>query len=411
MSTRIEPNALDPDLIADPYAGYGALREEAPVLRGAAVDGSPAWYVTRQEDVRTVLSDPRFVNDPASVAEAEVDDVRRRMMTAFGLTEDLTRYITDSILDRDGPGHARLRKLVSRAFTVRRVEALRPRVAEIAADLLDRMPERADLMTAYAYPLPVTVICELVGVPEADRHRWREWAHALFSMQPEKFPTAIREMVDHVRELAAVRRAEPADDLLSGLLEAQEADGDRLTEDELITMVLTLVLAGHETTANLIGNGVQALLSHPEQLDLLRRDPGRWPTAVHELMRWGGPILMTRLRFAAADVELGGTRIAAGDAVQAVLVSANRDPRVYDDPDRLDVTRRPAGRGEGHVGFGHGPHYCLGAALARLEAEVALPALFDRFPDLAPETAEPAWDRVPSMRRLATLPLLTGGRV
>jgi cytochrome P450 len=173
-------------------------------------------------------------------------------------------------------------------------------------------------------------------------------------------------------------------------------------------MVIVLVLAGHETTANLIGNGTRALLTHPDQLQLLRDDPDLWPVAVHELMRWTGPILGTRIRFAKEDVELGGQLIGAGQSVEALLVSANRDPRVYADPDRLDVTRRPVGgHGEGHVGFGFGAHYCLGAALARQEGEIALRALFERFPDLALDSAEPDWEAVPNMRRLATLPLRT----
>jgi cytochrome P450 len=404
MTTTSGPSILDPALIADPYGGYGALRERAPVLRGQAPDGSPAWYVTRQDEVRAVLSDPRFVNDPDSVP-GEATDVRRRLMASFGLTDELVAYLTNSILDRDGADHTRLRKLVSRAFTVRRVGELRPRVEAIAADLLDRLPERADLMSAYAYPLPITVICELVGVPEGERHLWRDWSNALFSMQPERFPAAVRDMVAHCGELIAARRAAPADDLLTGLIQAREDDGDRLSETEMVTMVLTLVLAGHETTAHLIGNGARALLTHPDQLALLRERPELWPGAVHELMRWTGPVLVTRIRYAREDVEIGGTRIPAGDAVVALLVSANRDPRAYDDPDRFDVTRRPAGRGEGHVGFGHGAHYCLGAALARQEAEVALPALFDRFPDLALDSAEPEWEPVPTMRRLARLPV------
>jgi cytochrome P450 len=415
MTTSTGPAMMDPALIADPYGGYGALREQAAVLRGLGPDGStPLWYVTRQEEVRAVLGDPRFVNDPASVRPgARVDDSRRRMMAQFGLTEELAGYLTGTILDHDGADHTRLRKLVSRAFTVRRVGELRPRVEAIAADLLDRLPARFDLMATYAYPLPITVICELVGVPEEDRPSWREWSAQLFSFRPENFPAAIEHMADNVKELVAARRRDPADDLITGLLQAQEADGDRLTDTELITMVFVLVLAGHETTANLIGNATHALLTHPDQLRLLRDDPALWPTAVHELMRFTGPVLGTRIRFAKEDVELGGVRIEAGQAVEALIVSANRDPRAYPDPDRLDVTRRPAGgHGEGHVGFGFGAHYCLGAALARQEGEIALRALFERFPELALDTAagagEPDWEKVPNMRRLATLPLRTG---
>ncbi|MGH4008417.1 MAG: cytochrome P450 family protein [Pseudonocardiaceae bacterium] len=398
-----KPNLMDPDLITDPYGGYGRLREKAPVLRGRMGDGSPAWYVTRQQDVRTVLGDRRFVNNAASVPGLEVDSARELEM--IGVPPDLTGYFTGSILDADGADHTRLRKLVSRAFTVRRVAVLRPRVEVIANALLDGLATHVDLIDTFAYPLPITVICELVGVPEADRPAWREWSNALASMNPQTIPGAVRDMVDHVHGLVRRRRAEPADDLLSEFVRAQDEAGDRLTDTELVTMVFTLVHAGHQTTVHLIGNGVVALLMHPDQLDLLRANPAWWPGAVHELMRWCGPVHLPKLRYAAADVEVGGVLIRAGDAVQVVLVSANFDPREYSDPDRLDVTRRPSGRGEGHVGFGHGVHYCLGAVLARQEAEVALRALFDRFPDLALAIDEPTWVRMPGLRLMAELPV------
>jgi cytochrome P450 len=405
MTASVEPNIMDPELIADPFGGYGRLREEAPVVRGRTADGSPAWYVTRQEDVRTVLGDPRFVNNAASVPGVGTDSVRDKMVEMVGIPPEYARFLTDTILDADGEDHTRLRKLVSRAFTVRRVSDLRPRVEEITAKLLDGLAEPVDLMAEFAYPLPITVICELVGVPEADRQAWREWGVAFTSMKPELVAAATRDMVAHVQDLIARRRAEPADDLLTALVHVRDEQGDRLSEDELVTMVLTLVMAGHETTAHLIGNAVVALLEHPDQLALLRADPSLWPGAVHELMRWCSPVQITRVRYAAEDVELGGVQIRAGEPVQAVLVSANHDPREYADPDRLDVTRRPAGRGEGHVGFGHGFHYCLGAALARQEGEVALRALFERFPNPALESAEHEWVQVPGMRRLARLPL------
>jgi cytochrome P450 len=408
----VEPDLMDPALIADPYGGYGRLREQGPVLRGRTMDGGQAWYVTRQQDVRFVLGDPRFVNNPAAVPGVQVDNVRDKTLEKLGIPRELAHYLTESILDADGADHTRLRKLVSRAFTVRRVSELRPRVEAITAALLDGLPSTVDLIEHFAYPLPITVICELVGVPEVDRPAWREWGIALLSMNPEVIPGAVRDMVDHVRDLIRRRRrrrrAEPADDLLTALVHAQDEDGDRLSDDELVTMVLTLVMAGHETTAHLIGNGTVALLTHPDQLDLLRRDPSLWPGAVHELMRFCGPVQITRLRYAAEDLDLGGVRVRAGDAVQAVLVSANFDPREYTDPERLDVTRRPAGRGEGHVGFGHGIHYCLGAALARQEGEVALGGLFERFPDLALVNAQQEWVQIPGSRRLARLPVRLG---
>ena len=407
----VVPDVMDPGLLADPVGGYGRLREQGPVLRGRAPDGSAAWFVTRQADVRTVLSDPRFVNSARSVPGMTVDSLRDKMTEMIGIPADIAHYFTDSILDYDGEDHTRLRKLVSRAFTVRRVNALRPRVEEITAGLLERMaglPEPVDLTAEYAYPLPITVICELVGVPEEDRPAWQRWSSALMRMQPGAVAPAAVEMIEHVHGLIARRRAEPADDLLTALVHVQEEDGDRLSADELVTMVLTLVVAGHETTAHLIGNATLALLTHPDQLALLRADPALWPGAIHELMRWCGPVQIARARYAAQDVELAGVLVRRGDVVQPVIVSANHDPREYPDVERLDVTRRPAGHGEGHVGFGHGFHYCLGAALARQEGEVALRALVERFPRLALAGDEPEWVPVPGMRRLARLPVLLG---
>ena len=408
MTASVEPNIMDPALIADPFGGYGRLREEAPVLRGRTPDGSHAWYVMRQEHVRTVLGDPRFVNNATSVPGVEVDSVRDKMIEMVGIPPEYARFITNTILDSDGERHTRLRKLVSRAFTVRRVNDLRPWVEESTARLLDKFVEPVDFMADFAYPLPITVICELVGVPEADRPSWREWGAALITMRPDVVSVAMRDMVTHVQDLIARRRAEPADDLLTALVHVRDEEGDRLSEDELVTMVLTLVMAGHETTAHLLGNGLVALLEHPDQLALLRSDPSLWPGAVHELMRWCSPVQVTRIRYAAQDVEMGGVVIRAGEPVQAVLLSANHDPREYTDPERLDVTRRPAGRGEGHVGFGHGFHYCLGAALARQEAEVALRAIVERFPNLALTSSEHEWVQAPGMRRLARLPLHLG---
>jgi cytochrome P450 len=233
----------------------------------------------------------------------------------------------------------------------------------------------------------------------------------MVSMDRERFGSAVRELVDHIHALVARRRYTPADDLLTGLIRAHDDDGDHFSDAEMVAMVLALVFAGHETTAHLISNATVALLTHPDQVALLRADPDLWPHAVNELMRWCGPALLSRMRYATVDLELGGTPLRRGDAVEAVLVSANFDPRVYDDPDRLDVTRLVDVHGDGHVGFGHGPHYCLGAALARQEGEVALRGLFDRFPRLALAVApaELAWVPMPGARRLTALPVDTGG--
>jgi cytochrome P450 len=333
-------------------------------------------------------------------------------MATVGVPPEYARYLVGTILDIDPPDHTRLRRLVSRAFTVRPVAALRPRVETITAELLDDLAAAADpvdLIEAFAYPLPITVICELVGIDEADRPAWRAWGRAFVAMEPDRVSSAVRGMVDHIHALVGRRRTTPADDLLTALIRAHDEDGDHFSDVELVAMVLTLVFAGHETTAHLIGNATAALLTHPDQLALLRADTQLWPAAVRELMRWCGPVHILRLRYAADDVELDGTLIRRGDAVQAVVVSANFDPRAYAEPARLDVTRLVDAHGDGHLGFGQGVHYCLGAALARQEGEVALHGLFARFPRLAlaVDPSELAWLPRPGLRRLAALPVLT----
>ncbi|MEU6113263.1 cytochrome P450 [Streptomyces sp. NPDC047117] len=408
-----EPNVADPEILADPFGGYGALREQGPVVRGRFVDDSPVWFVTRFEEVREVLRDQRFVNNPAAVrADGTREDPLTRWLDMLGMPEHFHVYMRGSILNNDAPDHTRLRRLVSRAFTARKINDLRPRVEEIAEDLLARLPEHAedgvvDLLPHFAYPLPITVICELVGIAEEDRPQWRAWGADLVTMEPEKLARTFPAMIDHIHALVEERRGALTDDLLSELIRAHDDDGGRLSDVELVTMILTLVLAGHETTAHLITNGTAALLTHPDQLALFKKDPALLPSAVHELMRWAGPVHMTQLRFAAEDAEIGGTTVRKGEAVQLLLVAANRDPRHYADPDRLDLTRHPAGKAENHVGFGHGMHYCLGASLARQEGEVAFGRLFARYPglSLAVDPGDLQRAAVPGSWRLTSLPV------
>ncbi|WP_237538968.1 MULTISPECIES: cytochrome P450 [unclassified Streptomyces] len=406
------PHMMDPELLADPFAGYGRLREQGPVVRGRFVDGTPVWFVTRYDDVRAVLRDPRFVNTPSHVPGEDGADPRDGMMELLKVPEKLRVYLLGSILDSDPPDHPRLRRLVTRAFAARRILGLRPGIERTADRLLAGLPAKelddgtVDLLEHFAYPLSITVICELVGIPADDVEQWREWGGDLVSMRPERLQHSFPVMIEYCHELVERRRAALRDDLLSELIRVQDHDGGRLSDTELVTMVLTLVLAGHETSAHLIGNGTAALLAHPDQLALLRADPGLLPRAVHELMRWCGSVQVARLRYATEDLLLSGTPIARGDALQAVLVSANFDPRHYTDPDRLDLTRHQEGQAENHVGFGHGIHYCLGATLARQEAEVAFSRLLARCPDLA-LAGDPELDRarLPGSWRLNALRL------
>ncbi|MGV4927565.1 cytochrome P450 (plasmid) [Streptomyces sp. BHT-5-2] len=411
-----EPNVMEPALLADPFTGYGELRERGAVVRGRFVDDTPVWFVTRFDEARDVLRDQRFANNPKCAAGGEDDETPTdRLLKLMGLPEHYREYFSGSILNMDAPDHTRLRRLVSRAFTARKITDLRPRVEEIADELLRRLPEHAedgvvDLVKHFAYPLPITVICELVGIPESDRPQWREWGAKLVSLRPEPLSGVFPALVEHIHGLIRERRTALTDDLLSGLIRVHDDDGGRLSDVEMVTMILTLVLAGHETTAHLIGNGTAALLTHPDQLQLLKSDPELLPRAVHELMRWCGPAQMTQMRYATEDVEVAGVQIKKGEAVMPILVAANFDPRHYAAPDRLDVTRHPAGRAENHVGFGHGMHYCLGASLARQEGEVAFGKLLAHYPDVALAVEPAALRRVPlpGNWRLAELPVRLG---
>ncbi|MFB7631034.1 cytochrome P450 [Streptomyces sp. NPDC056149] len=411
-----EPNVLEPALITDPFTGYGELREQGPVVRGRFVDDTPVWFITRFDEARVVLRDHRFANNPAFAQEtADGENPRSRLMEMMGLPERYRVYLDGSILTMDAPDHTRLRRLVSRAFTARKITDLRPRVEDIADDLLSRLPEHAedgvvDLITHFAYPLPITVICELVGIPEADRPQWRAWSSQLASLGPDRLKNSFPAMIDYIHELIRERRAALTDDLLSELIRTHDDDGSRLSDVEMVTLVVTLVIAGHETTAHLITNGAAALLTHPDQLRLLKADSGLLPRAVHELMRWCGPVHLTQLRYATEDTELAGVRIAKGEAVMPILVSANHDPRHYADPARLDITRHPAGRAEDHVGFGHGMHYCLGASLARQEGEVAFGKLLAHYPavSLAVKPEELRRIPLPGNWRLSELPIRLG---
>ncbi|MFJ1561531.1 cytochrome P450 family protein [Streptomyces mirabilis] len=404
------PDVLSDAMMADPYHGSGLLREQAPVVRGRLMGAVSVWYVTRYEEVLTVLSDRRFVSNIASVTGDQTDDARTQMAEKLGVPVEDYPYLANGILGQDAPAHSRLRKLVTRAFTVRRVNDLRPRLETVAEALLDRFDSsgrHADLIPEYAYPFSLTVICELMGIPESDHAAWHTWSSGLGSLEPGAMPAALHDMIAGVREIIERRRESPADDLLTTLIRNHDEDGDRLSVEELITFVITLMTAGHEPSTHALGNSIAELLTHPDQLALLKQDPELWRTAVDELVRRCGPTQVSVPRYAAVDVELGGVPIRAGDVVQPMLTAANYDPRQFTEPERLDVTRSMTGPGHGHVGFGHGPHYCLGAYLAKLQLGVALPALFGRFPELslavAPENLP--WQKVPGLRRLTALPV------
>jgi cytochrome P450 len=391
-----EIDPADPAVLHDPFGTYARARERSPLARMPIPGFGALWLVTRYEDARAMLADPRFEVNSAS------------FMRPPGIPDHCRPYMR-TMSELDGPEHVRLRRLVSPAFTPRRAAEFRPRIQAIVDRLLDALPAQAtdgrvDLLEHVARPLPMEVICELVGIPEADRPRWREHGAAVAGGIGPAFVAAVPAFISDAQAAVARRRAEPADDLLSDLLRVQAEDGDRLTDTELVTLVFHLVLAG-QTPTNLIANGVEALLTHPDQLAALRADPGLAPGAVEELLRWCGPQLLATPRYAREDVEIGGVQVRKGEPVAAAIVSANHDPRAFPDADRLDITR-PVGT-TAHLGFSHGPHFCLGAAFARVETEVALTALLSRFPRLALAVAPGEVQHAPDggTWRLAALPV------
>ncbi|MDQ0759902.1 cytochrome P450 family protein [Streptomyces canus] len=373
---------MDPadDLLDRPYDVYRRLRDTAPVHRIAGPDGTPAWIVTRYDDVRAALADPRLSLD-------------KRYATAGTYKGfSLPPALDANLLNMDPPDHTRIRRLVGRAFTPRRIEQLRGPIRRTADRLLDALGSHGttDLIASYAAPLPITVICDLLGIPDEHRLDFRVWTDTLVAPDPAAGPTAAKEavvsMLGFFTRLLTDKRRAPADDLLSDLIAVRD-EGDRLSEDELMSLAFLILFAGYENTVQLIGNAVLALFQHPGQLAALREDATRLPAAVEEFLRYEGPALLAIRRFPVEDVTIGGVTVPAGETVWVSPSAANRDPDRFPDPDRLDLARDASG----HLALGHGIHYCLGAPLARAETEIALAALLERFPDLALAEPTPRW--------------------
>jgi cytochrome P450 len=379
------------------HAAYAELAAAGPVHRITLPTGEPAWLITSHDEARRALTNPRLIKGrPLHGALSDQ------------LPPDVKSAVGNHLLYHNPPDHTRLRRLVSAAFTRRRVEQLAPRIQQIADALLDALDGtvETDLIATFAYPLPMTVICELLGVPEGDRNDFRGWTSTSIAgpfAGTETYVAAATTMVGYCRELLADKRRNPTDDLLSALVEVRDG-GDRLSEDELIAMVFLLVAAGHETTVNLIGNGVHALLTHPQQLALLRAEPERLPAVVEELLRFAGPLQVSMPLITAEPVELAGVTIPAGETVFAGLLAANRDPARVANPAELDISRAE----HSHLAFGHGIHHCLGAPLARLEGQIALQTLLSRFPRLrlAVPPHELTWQPSLLLHSLTTLPVL-----
>ncbi|WP_326557426.1 cytochrome P450 family protein [Micromonospora sp. NBC_01796] len=369
------------------YDTYAALRYENPVARVRMPTGQDVWLVTGYDESASFLADyNRFKTSPTVMPEG---------MEMPALPEAVVRLLGGSMGSVDPPEHTRQRRLVQMAFTPQYVERLRPGVQQITDQLIDGLlarPDRTfDLVEDFAVPLPLTVMSDMLGIPRADRDRFRLWSELLLSLDPTSAQSApqgmspmevmaeIEEFVRYLDALIQHKRAEPGDDLISGMALA-EADGERMTDEDLLKMVALLVVGGLGTTQHLIGNMVLALFRNPDQLALLRSKPDLAPSAVEEMLRYHGPIEISFPRFAAEDTEIGGVPIRRGEMVIAVLAAADRDPNRYADPDRLDIERTP----NRHLAFGRGAHMCLGAPLARVEGQVAINTLLARMPDLHP---------------------------
>ncbi|MEV4234174.1 cytochrome P450 [Nocardia sp. NPDC050408] len=397
---------LPQDFFHTPYAFYEELRAEGPVHPVELNSGVRAWLVVDLDVAREVLRHPAIRKDPRTDASRKarglpIDD------TGVGAVNARISY---HLLNTDPPGHARLRRLVAPAFAPARIEALTPRVLAIADELLDRIAAdgagRVDLLSEYAFPLPITVICELLGVPVADRADFREWSRIIVELStatPEEVRQATDAIAEYFERLVTRRRAEGlGEDLVSDLIVAN-ADGDRLTDDELISMVFLILVAGHETTVNLIGNTVLTLLSDPARYRALHGNTEAVPALIEEMLRYDGPVNVATLRYTTEPVTLGGIEIPSGEMVLVALGSANHDERHFADAAEFDPQRSTSG----HLAFGHGIHYCLGAGLARLEARIAITRLVEQYPDLrlAAEGGELRWRESMLIRGLQDLPV------
>ncbi|MFJ6750863.1 cytochrome P450 [Streptomyces sp. NPDC091266] len=411
------PELFTWEFATDPYPAYAWLREHAPVHRTALPSGVEAWLVTRYEDARQALADARLSKNPVHHSEAAHGKGK------VGIPGERSANLMTHLLNIDPPDHTRLRRLVAKAFTPRRVAAFAPRVQELTDALIDGFAERgeADLLHEFAFPLPIYAICDLLGVPREDQDDFRDWAGMMLrhtkagqsggprggvAKSVKKMRGYLAELIHRKRETLS-ERADGDEDLISALIRASD-HGEHLSENEVAAMAFILLFAGFETTVNLIGNGTYALLRHPAQRELLQKsiaagDSELLATAVEELLRYDGPVELATWRFATQDLTLGGQRIAEGDPVLVVLAAADRDPERFAEPDTLDLTRRD----NQHLGYGHGIHYCLGAPLARLEGQTALATLLTRLPDLrlAADPDDLRWRGGLIMRGLRSLPV------
>lgn len=401
VKSIVPVDVTDATFKADPFPFYAQLRDQAPVFPVKLPTRQCAWLITRYDDVLNALKDERLAKDP------------RRAMTPEQLKKlpwvpSMFKPLERNMLDLDSPDHTRLRALVHKAFTPRLIEQMRDQIQALTDELLDKAEQNGgmDLIADFALPLPLTMIGRILGVPAQDNPKFHRWTKTLISGGASRnlfvlIPSVMRFM-GYMKKLIKERRANPTDDLITALVQAKDGS-DQLSEDEILAMVFLLLIAGHETTVNLIGSGSLALLEHPDQLALLRNEPSLIKTAIEELVRFVCPVEMATERYTREALTIAETTIPRGELVMAVIGSANRDPNYFDNPDELDITRT----NNRHLAFGHGPHYCLGASLARLEGQIAINTLVQRMPNLRLNIAQDQirWRGTFVLRGLEALPV------
>lgn len=390
-NSSLSENLFTEAFTQNPFPTYEQMREKEPIMRILFPDGHYGWIITRYSDAVEALKDPRFVKD----------------MRNAGIEEDML-FINNNMLFSDPPDHKRLRGLVQKAFTPQLISGMRERIQQIADELLAEVEgqESINLIDEYAFPLPIIVISEMLGVPNSDRDKFRVWSNALIERSGREPDEDVRNLIMEFREYLAdwfsKVRQQPGNDLISQLIIAEE-QGDRLTEHELFNLVMLLIIAGHETTVNLIGNGILALLQHPEQLRILQSRPELIHTAIEEVLRYNGPVEFSTGRWVKEDLEFKGVSMKRGESVIISLSSANRDPEQFNDPDLFDISREKSP----HLAFGKGIHLCLGAPLARLEGEIAINTLLKRYPNirLKVDVSELEWRPGMIVRGVKEMPL------
>ncbi|HEY9868847.1 MAG TPA: cytochrome P450 [Candidatus Obscuribacterales bacterium] len=393
---------VTPEFLQDPYPTMQRLRSEAPVFWS---DKGKYWIITRYSDAHTILRDQSYEKGLSRMGQVNP------LVNLIPPASELRKSTSHWMLTQNPPDHTRLRSLLNKAFTPAMVQQMRPDIQEIADRLIEsvRGKRQVELVSEYAFVLPVTVIAAMLGVPAEDRDKFHKWSHALTEMLEPRMTLdlgrinraneANKELIEYLRPLVQERRKNPRNDLISALVEAEE-QGSKLTEDELLANCVLLLVAGHETTVNLIGNGVLALLRNPDQLELLKKEPDLIQSAVEEFLRYESPIQLVR-RVAAYDMELGGQKIDKDDMLVVLLGACNRDPEVFPNPDKLDIRRSP----NKHIAFSEGIHFCLGASLARLEGQIAISTLFKELPDIRLATEKLEFKQPFALRGLKEMPV------